>query len=454
MTIDGPTRPHPTSDRLDEAVILSGSIGKGHDSVAEACRAAFDGAGLPAEVLDCMAMLGGRGSRAGAAVFRRLISVPAVYDGIHFSHLRNGTVVPGMFERASLRQVLPSLRKRMASAGPRPLVVSVFPTGVSAAARLKAEHPGVAAVTVCTDACAHRLWVADGTDLYVVRSSLAAMTVRRYAPAAPVAVVPPPVRAPFYDARPMRDARQALGVPEDATCVLLMAGGWGLGPLAESARALAGAGFWVLAVAGLNRALHDRLRAVAAAEPRVLPFGMTDRVPELMAAADGVVTSAGQTCNEARVVGRWLVVLDVVPGHGRENTLHELELGAALSCSPDPASVVAAVRVMADERPELPSWPVHSSADWEKSFFGALAGAGIDPYAGRSDLGPDRLGSRAMRAFPLLAGLPAAHRPAGDRDPLRRGPGVPAGRGDRRCPLGGAEPVAVPIPTCARRTPR
>lgn len=367
------------SRRFSEAVILSGSIGKGHDSVAEACRAALDGAGLAAEVLDCMAMLGGPGARAGAAVFRRLISVPAVYDGIHFSHLRNGTRLPSLFERASLRQVLPVLRRRMAETGPRPLVVSVFPTGVSATARLKEERPGITAVTVCTDACAHRLWVAEGTDLYVVRSALAAMTVRRYAPEAPVAVVPPPVRAPFYEALAKTEARATLGVPEDATCVLLMAGGWGLGPLAETAAALAGAGFWVLAVAGLNATLHARLRAVAAEHRRVVPFGMTDRVPELMAAADGVVTSAGQTCNEARVVGRWLVVLDVVPGHGRENTLHELELGAALSCSPDPEAVVAAVRVMVAERPDLAPWPVHSSADWEKAFFGALAGAGIDP---------------------------------------------------------------------------
>lgn len=424
MTIDGPTRPNsPGAGRAaepcgpDEALVLSGSIGKGHDSVAEACLGALEGAGLSVDVLDCMAMLGGPGARLGAAVFRRLISVPAVYDGIHFSHLRNGTVLPAMFERASLAQVLPALRARLASAGPRPLMVSVFPTGVSATARLKEEHPGITAVAVCTDACAHKLWVAEGTDLYVVISRLAAVTVRRYTPEAPVAIVPPPVRAPFYDVPSMRQARDALGVPQDATCVLLMAGGWGLGPLAESAAALADAGVWVLSVAGLNRALHQRLLNVAAERPRVVPFGMTDRVPELMAASDGVVTSAGQTCNEARVVGRWLVVLDVVPGHGRENTLHELELGGALSCSPDPGSVVAAVRAMVREQPSLAPWPVRSAADWEKAFLGALAGAGIGPHAGRpayAGLVPSAMGS-----FPVPAELPAKNRAPGELHPVR-----------------------------------
>lgn len=381
-TIDPPFRARRAGNAGPGAFVLSGSIGKGHDSVAEACSAALDGAGLSTEVLDCMAMLGGPGARAGSAAFRRLISIPAVYDGIHFSHLRNGTRLAALFERSARHQILPVLRQRVGAAGPDPLVVSVFPTGVSAAARLKEDRPDVRAVAVCTDACAHRLWVAEGTDLYVVRSALAAMTVRRYAPEAPVAVVPPPVRVPFYDAPARDDARDRLGVPQDATCVLLMAGGWGLGPLAETAAALADAGFWVLAVAGLNDALRARLEAVAATRKGVVPFGMTDRVPELMAAADGVVTSAGQTCNEARVVGRWLVVLDVVPGHGRENTLYELGLGAALSCSAEPGAVVAAVRVMADERPEPAPWPVDSAADWDKAFFGALASAGIEPHAG------------------------------------------------------------------------
>lgn len=356
----------------DCALILSGSIGRGHDSVAESCRAALESSDMPAEVLDCMSMLGGPGQRAGTAVFRRLVAVPALYDGFHFSHLRNGSRLARTLERAAARQLVPALDDQLHHSDGDPVVISVFPTGVTAAAALKASRPSLVSVAVCTDACAHRMWVADGTDLYVVCSPLAAVTVRRYAPTAEVAVVPPPVRPPFYDAPDKRGARAALGVPDDDPCILLMAGGWGLGPLAETAEALAGAGYWVLAVAGMNERLHDRLRSLACSSRRVLPFGMTSRVPELMAAADTVVTSSGQTCHEARVVGRWLVILDIVPGHGRENTLHELEKGGALACSPDPESVVGAVRVMFEERPELPPWPVRSAVEWDKHFLGAL----------------------------------------------------------------------------------
>jgi UDP-N-acetylglucosamine:LPS N-acetylglucosamine transferase len=248
---------------------------------------------------------------------------------------------------------------------------------VAATARLRAEDPAIASVAFCTDACAHRMWIAEGTDLYIVCSSLAATTVRRYAADAPIAIVPPPVRAPFYAAPSKEAARRSVGVPLDAPCVLLMSGGWGLGPLADTAEALARAGYHVLAVAGLNRRLYARLREVAGRVDVVVPFAMTNRIPELMAAADAVLTTPGQTCHEARVVGRWLVVLDIVPGHGRENALHELEAGGALACSPEPRSVTAAVKVVFEERPEHPPWPVRDGRDWEKHFFGALDTVGI-----------------------------------------------------------------------------
>ena len=56
-----------------------------------------------------------------------------------------------------------------------------------------------------------------------------------------------------------------------------------------------------------------------------------------MAAADVVVALPGaNTCAEVRVVGRRLLLLDVMPGHGRDNLLHELELGQAHTCVATP----------------------------------------------------------------------------------------------------------------------
>jgi UDP-N-acetylglucosamine:LPS N-acetylglucosamine transferase len=94
-----------------------------------------------------------------------------------------------------------------------------------------------------------------------------------------------------------------------------------------------------------------------------------------MAAADVVVTSSGDTCREARAVGRRLVLLDVVPGHGRENLMHELELGGALVASLDPESLADTVAVALADVPE-PS-PVGSAAEWGAQFGAALSAIGF-----------------------------------------------------------------------------
>ncbi len=197
-------------------------------------------------------------------------------------------------------------------------------------------------------------------------------------PSVLVAVVPPPVRSAFYAALPRARARAAFGVPPDDYCVLVIDSGWGFGPLVESVSALADAGVHVLAVAGRNRRIERRLRELAAASPRITPFGFTDRVPELMAASDLVLALPGATtCSEARVVGRNLLLLDVMPGHGRDNLLHELELGRAHACTPTPAGVTASVLALRDDAADR-ALPVHRAPRWEPAYVAALQRIGLD----------------------------------------------------------------------------
>jgi UDP-N-acetylglucosamine:LPS N-acetylglucosamine transferase len=208
-------------------------------------------------------------------------------------------------------------------------------------------------------------------DLYLVTSQAAERAVRRFQPRARVVIVPPPVQAACYTPPTRAGARDTLGIPGQAPCVLLMSGGWGLGPVAKAAAALGDAGVHVLAVAGHNARLEATLRAVAARQPRVRAFGFTGRVPELMAAADLVITSPGGTCAEARVVGRPLLVLDVLPGHGRDNLQHELELGSAAVTSGRPRDIVASALAALAAGDEME--PAYGAGDWAAAFSAALA---------------------------------------------------------------------------------
>jgi processive 1,2-diacylglycerol beta-glucosyltransferase len=152
--------------------------------------------------------------------------------------------------------------------------------------------------------------------------------------------------------------------------------GWGFGPLVGATSALADAGVHVLAVAGRDRRIERRLRELAARTPRITPFGFTARVPELMAAADVVLALPGaNTCSEARVVGRHLLLLDVMPGHGRDNLLHELELGRAHACVPTPGGVAASVLALRDQAIRPSASPVPR---WEPAYVAALQRIGLD----------------------------------------------------------------------------
>jgi processive 1,2-diacylglycerol beta-glucosyltransferase len=380
-------------DVTRNALILGGPLGSGHEMMARSCVGVLERSGWRTRTLDSMSLLGRRNSSIGRRLFRRLVGIPGLYDGLHFAHFRTGSRLADLMDEAAIARLVPSLRADLEQR-PADLVISVFATGASAAAKLRAEAPGLRTVVLCTDVAVHRMWVREGTDLFMVTSPAAAESVRRYLPRATVSVIPPPVRAAFYDAPARQQAREALGIPPSEFCVLVIDSGWGFGPLVDSVRMLADAGIYVVAVAGRQRTVERQLRELARTRPQVLPYGFTDHVPELMAAADVVIALPGATtCSEARVVGRPLLLLDLMPGHGRDNLQHELELGGAHVCMATANGVAASVLALRNDVLAEQLEPDRAPR-WEPAFKDALTGIGIDlsasvPAQGRPSLPAD-----------------------------------------------------------------
>lgn len=366
---------------MRRALLLSGSLGMGHDVLAQACVASLTARGWGTQTLDAMRLLGRGGGPAGEAVFRTMLALPGLYDAFHFAALRTGSRLALLADGAARREVVPRLREHL-DAHPVDLAISVFSTAASAVSRLADRYPAMTHIVFCTDVTPHRLWIHRNVDLYLVTSRTAQAAVLRFQPHALALVVPVPVREAFYDPPTQAEARATLGIAGYARCVLVMSGAWGLGPLSDAASALAAAGLHVLAVAGRNTRLESRLRAAAQHQPRLHVFGFTERIPALMAAADLVITSSGDTCSEARLVGRPLLLLDIVPGHGRDNLQHELELGHASVTSPRASDVVRSALAALDgiKTPgETPTRPAErrSREEWETSFSAALARLGL-----------------------------------------------------------------------------
>ena len=90
MTQPEPTRPEAaqpeTTRRASRhALLVSGSIGMGHDALASACASSLAERGYSTQTLDAMRLVGRRGGSAGEAVFRAMLSVPGLFDAFHFA---------------------------------------------------------------------------------------------------------------------------------------------------------------------------------------------------------------------------------------------------------------------------------------------------------------------------------------------------------------------------------
>lgn len=353
------------------ALLVSGSISTGHQAAAVACANTLEAHGWTTHVLDAIRLLGPGLGSAAQATFRTMAAIPGLYDAFHFTALRTGSRLAMQADAATRLRLVPRLRDYL-DRHPVELIISISPHGASAVSSLAKRYPAMRHVVFCTDVTPHRLWIHQGVDLYLVTSAAAEPSVLRFQPEARVLVIPPAVRPAFYRPPARQSARIGLGVAEPDRCVLLISGSRGLGPLAEIAEALADVDLHVLAVAGHNARLERKLLDVATRQPRVRVFGFTDRVPELMAAADLVITSSGGTCMEARTVGRPLLLLDLVQGHGRANLQHELELGDAAVTSKQPADVARSALACLDRIKQPADGPTRSLADWEATFCAAL----------------------------------------------------------------------------------
>jgi len=183
---------------MRRALLLSGSLGAGHEVHARAFASSLAGRGWSTQLLDAMQLLGPRGGSAGEAVFRSMLAVPGLYDAFHFAALRPGSQLALLADAAARRQLVPRLRNYL-DAHPADLAISVFATASSAVSVLADRYPGMSHVVLCSDVTPHRLWVHPNVDLYLVTSPAAEAAVRRYDPRARVQVVPPPVRPGFLD---------------------------------------------------------------------------------------------------------------------------------------------------------------------------------------------------------------------------------------------------------------
>jgi UDP-N-acetylglucosamine:LPS N-acetylglucosamine transferase len=326
-------------------VVISASIGAGHDGAAAEITRRLRTSGFAVRRADFLDLLPAGWGRALKQTYaRQLAYAPATWGWLLESAARpRGTRWAGWLStRASERRLL-------TLTGPDPAaVVSTYPLASQALGRLRrAGRLKAPTVAVLTDPSVHPLCVAPGIDLHLAPNTEAAEVVRRLhgLPAAVNGPIVGPAFRPAHNTEEVVAARCHHGLPLDVPLALVVAGSCGVGDIDATVRDLDAATDAVpVVVCGRNTGLRKRLAATG----RVISLGWVDDMPSLLRAADVVVHNAGGLSSmEALASGIPLISYRCLPGHGTANAAALERLG--LSAWPRtpahlPAALAAASR--------------------------------------------------------------------------------------------------------------
>ena len=212
------------------------------------------------------------------------------------------------------------------------LCTHYLPVEILAKAGEKWEGTLPFAVCVVTDFEAHALWMGEAVDLYCVAAEeTKARLVARGAAAENIVVTGIPIAGKFSQPLDAPAVRKRYGLRDDLATLLVLGGGFGMGPVAEILCELNKVEhpFQTLVVAGRNEELRRELAVLENKHPTHV-LGFVTNMHELMAVADLIITKpGGLTSSEALAMGKPLFILNPIPGQEAANSDFLLERGAA-----------------------------------------------------------------------------------------------------------------------------
>jgi UDP-glucose 4-epimerase len=290
-----------------QVLIISADIGEGHDLPARAVAREFKDEDPDAQVsivngLPAMGPVLTKILRENSAFM--FTFMPWLFD-IQYRLFMN--FAPA---RWLSRRLLTGLGRRglmrLIKAHNPDVIVSTYPgvTAVLGELRRKGKLK-VPCYSSITDLAGLQFWAHPGIDLHFITHPESAEEVEQIAGPGSVRWAKPPTAPAFLAARSRADARRALGLPGNRTVIAVSGGGWGVGDLVGATEeALRVPDATVLCLCGRN----DRTRATVVThfgdEPRLRVMGFTDRMGDVLAAADALVhSSAGLTVLEAIIRG-------------------------------------------------------------------------------------------------------------------------------------------------------
>jgi len=195
---------------------------------------------------------------------------------------------------------------------------------------------------VVTDFDVHAMWLVHHFERYFVALEETRAHLQKLGiPSAKITASGIPIDPVFASPKDKFEMRRKHGLLHDVPAILISAGGFGVGRVAQIVDSLLEVKHpaQVVAICGRNPDLKQNIekqaaRISTAGNVSIKAVGFTTEIDEYMAAADILLGKpGGLTSSEALARGLAFVIVNPIPGQEERNADHLLEQGVAIRCN-------------------------------------------------------------------------------------------------------------------------
>ena len=323
-----------------KVLVLSMTVGQGHNSTSKALRAALVKRGHECKILDTYKFLNkaiGLGFDKGYVAMGRFVPKlnETIYKGAEKANGRADMKLYFPWAFANLAKN--KLQKYIDEEKPDVIVCSIVMTAILVTALKEAGmyDERIKSIGIVTDYSLHPFWEYTAMDYFVAANELLIPEfTRRGIPESKILPTGIPVDPKFTRALPRNEARGQLGLDKERFTVLLASGGMGFSgmvPVIQDIDQMEDV--QIVAVCGSNKRLKNKLASVAY-KNSVEVLGFVDNMEKYIDAADVVITKpGGLSTSETIAKCKPLLLMKPMPGVENMNHAFLLNHSLAVHCS-------------------------------------------------------------------------------------------------------------------------
>ncbi|MDY7010035.1 MAG: hypothetical protein SVV80_04700 [Planctomycetota bacterium] len=337
----------------NHVMFVSSSVGAGHNQAAAALLAGLktQAPSVRAEFIDALEYVPWWFRCAYAGGYETMVTkFPRLYGLGYRLNNRPKTARRKIGERLRLRlewRALKRLRRHLLQQRPALIMATHYLAMPMIGRLIRTAATDLRMMAVVTDNEAHRFWYSENVERWFVANDRVVEELRAWdVEPERITVSGIPVH-PKWTIPPDKDkTRREWSLPADGPIVLLSGGAYfTVGPIERiAAGIIAETNAHVAVLAGSNKKLLARLSQMPESPGRLTPVPMTDRLNELAAVADVMVTkSGGLMTSECIASGTAMVLTKPVPGQEAANAELLVRRRAAV-VAPTSDQVISQVR--------------------------------------------------------------------------------------------------------------